>query len=389
MRRPLILHVRLVTGTGGGPDKTVLNSPRFLSRLGYDCQCAYLHPPDDEGFKVIIERARQCEAPLIPVPDRGPCDWKVIYQLVKLCRDQQVSVWHAHEYKSNVLGLLVRRFWPMKLVTTVHGWGVHSGRAPLYNKIDRRCLRFYDKVICVSKNIQKECYQYGVAPHRCHLIHNAIDLEQFYRTLPTGEAKARLAAPKTGLLIGAMGRLSPEKRFDLLVKAVASLACQGLDIHLWIAGEGPERSKIEAEVEKHALHHRVKLLGLVADPRLFLQAVDIFVLSSEREGLPNVVLEAMAMETPVIATRIAGVPGLLSDGQCGALVDPGSAECLSKEIERMADSANERTRLAVAARQRVEQDYSFERRMQRVANLYDHVLKRVPDSPVCSQRKTA
>ena len=57
--KPLILHVRLVTGTGGGPDKTVLNSPRFLRNLGYDCQCAYLHPPNDEGFKVITERARR------------------------------------------------------------------------------------------------------------------------------------------------------------------------------------------------------------------------------------------------------------------------------------------------------------------------------------------
>jgi glycosyltransferase involved in cell wall biosynthesis len=344
--------------------------------MGYNCECAYLHPPADPGFAVLAERARECEAPLVSVPDRGPFDWKVIQQLIQICRTKRVAVWHAHEYKSNVLGLIVRRFWPMKLVTTVHGWGVHEGRAPFYNGIDRRCLRFYQQVICVSNNLLMECCRYGVQSDRCQLIHNAIDTEQFQRTLSHADAKSSLSAPQQGLLLGAMGRLSSEKGFDLLIGAVARLVAMGHDIHLWIAGEGPERSRLEAEIARRGLGNRVRLLGMVSDPRVFLQAIDVFVLSSVREGLPNVVLEAMAMESPVVATRIAGVPGLLNDGEFGLLVKPGSVECLADGIDRLASNPELRARLACSARRRIEQSYSFERRMTRIAAIYDHLLGR-------------
>lgn len=376
MSDPLILHVRLVTGSGGGPDKTVLNSPRHLRRLGYDCVCAYLHPPGDPGFVLLEERARSWEAPLVSVPDRGPWDLKVLYDLVRICRDRRVTVWHAHEYKSNVFGLFARRFWPMKLVTTVHGWGVHAGRAPLYNSVDRRVLRFYDHVVCVSEDLKDECLRFGVRPDRCSVIHNAIDTDQFRRTQSTASAKREVQAPVDGVLLGAMGRLSHEKRFDLLIQAVAQLVRQGKDVRLWIAGEGPERDKLNAEIASHALGDRVRLLGMVADPRTWLQAVDLFALSSVREGLPNVVLEAMAMETPVVATRIAGVPGLLDDGALGVLVEPGSADALAAGIRQLLDDAPLRTRMQSAALRKIHDTHSFERRMQRMAALYDRLLGR-------------
>jgi glycosyltransferase involved in cell wall biosynthesis len=203
------------------------------------------------------------------------------------------------------------------------------------------------------------------------------------------EAKFLIQAPPTGMLVGAIGRLSDEKAFNLLVRAVADLIRQGQDIHLWIAGEGPERARIEAEIGRHGLQERVKLLGLVSDPRLLLQAIDLFVLSSLREGLPNVVLEAMATETPVVATRIAGVPGLLDNGNLGLLVEPGSVESLSAGIARLAADENLRRQFAVLARQRIEEHYSFKHRMQRVAAIYDRLLDRGGARSSCVQRKSA
>ncbi len=376
MSEPLVLHVRLVTGTGGGPDKTVLNSPRHLRRLGYDCICAYLHPPGDPGFSVLEERAKKWEAPLVSIPDRGPWDLKVLYDLARICRERRVAIWHAHEYKSNVFGLLVRRLWRMKLVTTVHGWGVHEGRAPLYNRIDRRVLKYYDHVVSVSADLHDECRRFGVRPERSSIIHNAIDTDQFRRTMTTAAAKQQLQAPSDGVLLGAMGRLSEEKRFDLLIDAVAQLRSQGLDVHLWIAGEGPEREKLTAKIAAHSLGDTVRLLGMVTDPRVWLQAIDLFVLSSEREGLPNVVLEAMAMETPVVATRIAGVPGLLNDGDLGVLVAPGSSAALADGIQcQWADSVA-RENMVAAALQKVHETHSFEHRMNRMASLYGRLLGR-------------
>jgi glycosyltransferase involved in cell wall biosynthesis len=277
----------------------------------------------------------------------------------------------------------------MKLVTTVHGWVVHTAKTPLYYGIERAFLRCFDEVLCVSEDLYNRCLDMGIRPDRCQLIHNAIDTEQFSRLLSHDEAKSRLAGPTSGVLLGAMGRLSSEKGFDLLIQAVARLVEAGQDVQLWIAGDGPDRRKLESEIEKHSLNHRIKLLGLLTDPREFFQGIDLFVLSSVREGLPNVLLEAMAMETPVVATRVAGIPGLLQHGDCGVLVEPGKPDALATGIHSLITDSALRRRLAIAARHRIEQDYSFERRMQRVAAVYDRVLSRTVASQDHQQRRSA
>ena len=117
----VVLETRVVNGTGGGPDKTILNTPRFLAGTGYPTLCAYMHPPGDPGFETLRKKAEQWQAPLFSIPDRGFWDWRVIGKLLEVCRRERVAIWHGHDYKSNALGLLLRRFWPMRLVTTVHG----------------------------------------------------------------------------------------------------------------------------------------------------------------------------------------------------------------------------------------------------------------------------
>src|SRR5262249_14967913 len=159
-----VLHTRVTNGSGGGPDKTILNSPRFLT-ASYRLLCAYMHPPGDRGFDKLRTKAALWRAPLLSVPDRGPWDWQVATELLRIGRKEQVSIWHGHDYKSNALGLLLRRFWPMHLITTVHGWGVEdTRRAPLYYRIDRLCLPRYDRVICVSEDLRDQCLSCGVPP---------------------------------------------------------------------------------------------------------------------------------------------------------------------------------------------------------------------------------
>jgi hypothetical protein len=174
-RGAVVLHTRVVAGSGGGPDKTILNSPRFLRGSGYRVLCAYMHPPGDPGFEQLREKARLAQAPLFSVPDRGPLDWRVGLGLLHLCRRERVTVWHSHDYKSNLLGLLLRRFWPMRLVTTVHGWVRHTRRTPLYYWIDRLCLPRYERVLCVSEDLRERCLACAVPEDRCVLIENGID----------------------------------------------------------------------------------------------------------------------------------------------------------------------------------------------------------------------
>jgi glycosyltransferase involved in cell wall biosynthesis len=377
---PVVLDVRVVTGTGGGPDKTILNSPRFLAP-SYRMVCAYMHPPGDPGFEQLRRRARALGAPLRSVPDRGAWDGRVLAHLLRLCRQERVAIWHGHDYKSDAIGLLLRPFWPMHLVTTVHGWGV-AGARPLYQRIDRLCLPRYRRVICVSEDLRRQCLACGVPEDRCVQIDNAIDTEQFRRTCAVGAAKVRLGIPADRLVVGAIGRLSGEKGYDRLIRAADLLLDAGLDLELVIVGEGDQRPQLEALIAALGRGDRIRLPGYRAETRPWYEAMDVLALSSLSEGLPNVLLEAMALEVPVVATRIADIPRLITPERDGLLVEPGSVADLAGALTRLLRDDGLRARLRREGLATIQRGYRFEVRMQKVRALYDELLGRSgPASP--------
>jgi glycosyltransferase involved in cell wall biosynthesis len=370
----VVLHARVVTGSGGGPDKTILNSPRFVAGAGYRMLCAYMHPPGDPGFEQLRKKAELWQAPLLSVPDRGPWDYRVVTQLLQICRRERVNIWHGHDYKSNALGLLLRFFWPMRLVTTVHGWGVKSGRAPLYYKIERRCLPYYERVICVSEDLKQQCLACGVPDSRCLLVHNAVDTQEFSRRLDIAQAKDLLGIPPERFLIGAVGRLSAEKGFDVLIRTCNHLLARGLDVGLIIVGDGEEREHLGKLIGELGREDRIRLLGYRSDVRGLYEAMDVYALTSYREGLPNVLLEAMALGVPVVATRVAGIPRLIQHEDNGLLVEPGAEADLTEQLARVLEGGALRDRLVRAGRQTIEAHYSFEKRMQKIRAIYDELM---------------
>ena len=390
--RPVVLHARVVTGTGGGPDKTILNSPRFLRDLGYDSVCAYLHPPDDPGFEELKLRASSLNAELISVPDRGIKDVSVISRMLKICREHNVSIWHGHDYKSDALGLLLGKFHPMKLVSTVHGWGVKSKKTPLYHAVDRFSLKSYDRVICVSERLLSECLDAGVPIGNLCEIDNAIDLSS-YNSLPDKhEVRANFGISPENPVVVAVGRLSKEKAFDVLIQAFADLLATGLDATLLIAGDGPEREALQNRIASLQVEQSVRLIGHVADPRAVYAAADVFALSSTSEGLPNSLLEAMACGVPVVATAVGAVPTVISDESNGLLCAASEAASLTLAMNRLFSNSDLRQQLASAARSTIHQRYCFERRMQKVAAVYDSVLSHqscMTNCPVSASEPTA
>lgn len=373
-RMPVVFDTRVVTGSGGGPDKTILNSPRHLEPLGYRMLCGYLHPPEDAGYSEIVRKAERYGAPLVSIPDRGPLDWRAVTALIDICRRERVDIWHGHDYKTNALGLLLKRFWPMRLVTTVHGWVHHTARTPMYYRVDKFCLPRYEKVICVSDDLHRACRRAGVPAKRCELIENAIDLDDYSRAMATDQAKAKLGLPATGFVVGAVGRLEPEKGFDVLIRSMSELGLRGIDATLVVVGEGSDRGRLESLA--HSLGVRAVLPGWKSDVRTWFEAMDLFALSSFREGLPNVLLEAMALQVPCVATRINGIPRLIQDGRNGLLVPPGDSAALTNAMQAVLTNADLRQVFRLASRKTVESRYSFPVRMQKMAAIYDELLDR-------------
>jgi glycosyltransferase involved in cell wall biosynthesis len=378
---PVVFDARVVTGSGGGPDKTILNSPRYLAQAGYRMVCGYLHPLGDPGFAEIAAKAARTGAPLVSVPDRGPWDWRVVGGLLDACRRERVVVWHGHDYKTNLLGLLLRRYWPMRLVTTVHGWVHHTTRTAVYYRLDRIALRRYERVICVSEDLVETCVRSGVPARKCVLLENGIDTAEYRRQQSTESARAALGLPANGLVVGAVGRLEPEKGFDVLIRAVAALAGRGLDVRLVIVGEGGDRGRLEQLAGELGVADRVRLTGWQSDVRGYFEAMDVFALSSLREGLPNVLLEAMALEVPAVAARVAGVPALVHDGRTGLLVEPGDLAGLTRSLHALLTNPGLRLTLSRAARRAVETRFSFPVRMQKLTRIYDELLAEVGADP--------
>ena len=366
----MVLHTRVVSGSGGGPDKTILNSPRFLRELGYDCACLYLRPPGDMGFQALRDRAQAWKAPLEEIDDRGAWDIGIVRRSLEVCRRLNVAVWHGHDYKSNLLGVLLRKWYPMRLVTTAHGWVHHTRSTRLYYKADRWSMKRYERVVCVSPDLLEECRAFGVRDERSLLIENAIDTQQFRRRRSTEEAKRALGLPADVPLIGAVGRLSAEKGFDRLLTSVSELHKRGVRANLAIIGDGDQRGYLESLIAKIELTNHVRLVGFHPNPTDWYEAMDVFSLSSLREGLPNVVLEAMALETPVVVTRVAGVPRLVEHDVSGLIVPIDDTNALTTALSRLLKDDGLRRRLAAAARRVIEIRYSFSMRMEKIAAVY-------------------
>lgn len=368
MRR--MAHLRVVAGTGGGPEKTILNSPRFIRHHGYDAQVVYLCAPDPTIQQSLRTRAEKLECPLTLIEDHGMRDVSVIKKLLRFMRQERIELLQTHDYKSNVLGLILRRFHKMHLVSMLHGWTDTTGRMPLYIAIDKKTLPWYEKLICVSEDLVDECKKLRIPERKIQLVHNAIDLATYTRTTSKELAKREIGIEGNDPLIGMVCRLSPEKGIIEAIAMVSRLNAQGKRVQLWVAGDGPFRPDVEREIASRGLGEQVRLLGQLSDTRLFYQAMDAFLLNSIREGLPNVVLEAMALEVPVVATRVAGVPSLIRPNQTGWLIEPGDEKALDSSVLESLDPQLG-TEKASSARRLIETDFSFDKRMERVAGIYD------------------
>lgn len=373
-----ILHLRTISGRGGGPEKTLLATPRHLGPE-YEVRLAYLRPAGDEAYN-MPQRAQQAGVQLIDIPETGPLDLRAVWRLAGEIRGFQPDLLHAHDYKTNVLAVILGRWFRVPVVTTLHGYVTLSPKLNRYYRIDRWALRRMDHSIAVSADLYRFLEELGIPAQQRSCVENAIDTDVYRRPMNNGAARSKLGVVPGRLLVGAVGRLQPEKGFDVLLETAEALLDQGWDFELVIVGEGPERQRLESQIAASSHAARLRLLGYCAETWDLFAALDLFVLSSLREGLPNVLLEALAMEVPVVATEVGGISGLIRDGVDGLLVPPGDAQRLADGMARLFGDATLRARLAAAGRKRVEQGFDFAERMRKIRAIYDRVLGGVRDS---------
>ncbi len=370
-----ILHVRVVSNCGGGPDKTIMRSAQYLDPARYRSTAAYMYPRDDESFEALRNQATQEQCDLVELPEKGALDWDTLRRLVQLCQQRHIRIWHGHDYKSNLLGLLVKRQCPgLKLVSTVHGWTWDTLRTKLYYHLDNHCLKRYDEVIVVSPTLYDHCLKLGISADRLTYIPNAIRPEEYVRRQTPLQAKSQLSIltedqPSASLVIGVVGRLSIEKGVDRAVKAMPHLP----HAQLHLIGDGPQRESLERLARQLNVHDRVVFHGWQTSSQRFYEAMDLLLLPSHTEGLPNVVLEAMAMGVLVAATDVGGVRDLLDDGRCGVILPTEQPDQWPAMIQSQMADVSLCHQKVQQARQRIETHFTFASRMTRMMQVYDRL----------------
>jgi glycosyltransferase involved in cell wall biosynthesis len=249
-----------------------------------------------------------------------------------------------------------------------------TARLNAYYQTDRWTLPRMDHVIAVSDDLYQRARELGVAAARCTLIRNAIDHTRFRRSRCVSDAKQYLGLDTRSILIGSAGRLSKEKGFEDLIRAVDKILESVPQVQLMILGEGQQRSSLQELIDRLGRQGAIHLVGHQADMISWLEAMDVFALSSLREGLPNVLLEAMSMEVPVVATSVAGIPAIIQQDQTGLLVTAGDQNQLASALQRLILDESLRGRLADRARALICEQFSFRQRMRRVRQVYESIL---------------
>ena len=177
-------------------------------------------------------------------------------------------------------------------------------------------------------------------------------------------------------LVGSVGCLAPRKDYGTLLEALARLSAHGWEFRAVLGGDGPERRALEERAADLALGDRVRLVGERPDIERLLPGMDVFVLSSREEGMPNALLEAMAAERPCVATAVGGVPEVLRDGETGWLVPPGSPEALARVLEEALARPEEARLRGEAAGRLVRETMSLEAMVRRHETFYERVAER-------------
>jgi glycosyltransferase involved in cell wall biosynthesis len=230
--------------------------------------------------------------------------------------------------------------------------------------------------VAVSEDIRGALLRAGAAPGRVRTVLNGIDPSLFRRDR-TRQSQARLAfgPGPAEIVIGAVGRLEHQKRFDLLLEAVALLRMERPQFGVVIAGDGSLRQNLQAHADRLGLGASCRFLGHTSDVTGAHHAFDVFVQSSEYEGTPNAVLEAMALETPIVATSAGGTREVMQDKVHGLLVPSGDPRPLAEAIARtLADPSATAHRVA-AARARIEGELSFATRMETLHGIYEDLVR--------------
>lgn len=371
-----ILELRTVSGTGGGPEKTIFLTAKKINPRRFETHIIYSRNKNDPQYNWMIRNRRLPEEVYYyDYIEKHPFDIGLLRYLLNYCRKYKIDILHSHEYKTDVIAGILKRFLAIRWVSTFHAAAFANLKLKIYQYLAYQALKKADLVVTVSHHQKELLKKKGLPLNILSTLPNGIDTNVFKPDTSDLSFRKKWDIPRNALVLGFLGRLSVEKNIPLLITVFKRLNQKRDNVFLVLGGEGSEREKIENLIDQNNLNDKTRLVGFIENPIPLYKSIDIFVICSTTEVMPNSVLEAMAMELPVVATEVGGLSEVISPNQEGFLTPSGSVEGLYSSILKLIENHGLRKKMGKMGREKVIRQYSFDGRVKKLEKIYEKLYQ--------------
>lgn len=372
-RKPIrVLHLRDSPWVDG-PGRTILETGSHLDPSRVEYHIGVLVAKRD-GEHPLVDAAKQRGVSIIAIDDYGKLDAAFFDSILALMDRLQIDILHTSEFRSALIAQAVRRRRPkLRLVATAHGWIANTPRRRLIRFLDKMMLRRFDHVILVSAATRSLVPKWWLPDSRATVLRNALVLKSYGSDI-VNKPRRPVSADGDVVLVN-IGRLSPEKGQEMLLRAIHALSPRWPKLRLKFAGIGPLEEHLQTVARSLGLEDRVEFAGYIKDmPRLYAH-IDLVVQSSFTEGLPNVILEAAYLRVPIVATAVGGTAEVITHKQSGWLIEP-RLDQLIDGIAQFLQRPQDFVAMAERAHQGILQNYSFDVRTEKLTHVYEALMER-------------
>jgi len=348
--------------TLGGMETYVRNLIRQLppERFEVTCICPY-----ESGFTTALRQVG-CHVYICPIEDDPR--WRSIQMAVEVIRLHHIDIVHAHMPKAHVLAVLASNLTGIPVVATVHGMNISSHELGI-------CRLMESTLITVCQEAYTQALAMGVPAERLALIHNGVDLDVATPEDNVEAFRQAVGIPLDAPLVGFVGRLEWEKGPDYFVRAAQRVHQTRPDVHFVLVGQGRMEGDLKALIEQFGMSDRVHLAGPRTNMAEVYPAFNVMAQTSRNEGLPMVLLEAMAHSRPVVAMIVGGVREIVENERTGLIVSPDHWEGVAERLLELMNAPERLPAMGWAARQRVETLFDLKLSAQLTADLLRQMVR--------------